>query len=103
MTTRKSIEVKILELIMSTSHKLVSADEKLSNKLVSPQRRAIRLAVQQHFNIDAIPASAETPQEIANWVENALHTKEAAAKGEFCIHASLARHNITPLPVAAAA
>jgi len=103
MTTRKSIEFKTLEIITTTTHTYVRADEKLSNKLTSVQIREAQLRIIKHFDIDGIPATAETSLQIAIAVEAALRMKEALKSESFCIHASLARHNITPLPVAAAA
>ncbi|TKW60514.1 MAG: hypothetical protein DI628_06315 [Blastochloris viridis] len=103
MTTRKFIEFKTLEIITTTTHTYIRADEKLSNKLNPVQIREAHVRIVKHFGIDGIPANAETSLQIAIAVETALRTKEAATQGSFCIHASMARHNITPLPVAAAA
>lgn len=103
MTALKLIEFKTLELITMTTHTYVRADEMLSTKLSPVQIREAHLKIIKHFGIDGIPAEAKTSLQIAEVVANALHRKEAAAKEGFCIHASMARHNIIPLTVAAAA
>lgn len=103
MTNRKTIEFKTLELITTTTRTYIRANEKLSNKLTPAQIFDVNLKIMRHFGIEGIPANAETSLQIAIAVEDALRTKEDAKSEGFCIRASMARHNITPLPVAAAA